>query len=154
MARSSGSAGRPLWRGFPEIRETPVAGAGGSRRLVPVLGIVFPRSFSWASARKGTVAVLVATLVVSLSAFGIYAVEGGQNKNITSVGDGFWWAIVTATTVGYGDVSPMTTEGRFIAVALMLVGIGFISILTATVASTTTPPNAASFIRHLLQQME
>ncbi|HXL15405.1 MAG TPA: polysaccharide deacetylase family protein, partial [Methylomirabilota bacterium] len=56
-------AGRPLWRGFPEIRETPVAGAGGPRRLVPVLGIVLPWSFSWASVRKGTVAVLVATLV-------------------------------------------------------------------------------------------
>jgi type VI protein secretion system component VasK len=45
------------------------------------------------------------------------------------------WLSPAATTVGYGDISPTTTEGRLIAVLLMLVGIGAISILTATVAS-------------------
>jgi voltage-gated potassium channel len=45
------------------------------------------------------------------------------------------WAIVTATTVGYGDISPVTTEGRVIAVGLMLLGIGVIGAFTATVAS-------------------
>lgn len=46
-----------------------------------------------------------------------------------------WWAVVTATTVGYGDVSPVTLEGRLIAVVLMLTGIGVIGVFTATVAS-------------------
>jgi voltage-gated potassium channel Kch len=45
------------------------------------------------------------------------------------------WAIVTTTTVGYGDVSPVTGEGRLIAVALMLVGISFIGVFTAAVTS-------------------
>ncbi len=78
---------------------------------------------------------LATAVVVGLGATGIYAVEGGQNGNIHSIGDAFWWAIVTTTTVGYGDVSPVTTEGRFIATALMLVGIGFIGVFTATITS-------------------
>jgi len=65
----------------------------------------------------------------------IFGVEHGHNSAIQSVGDAFWWAIVTTTTVGYGDVSPVTTEGRIIAVALMFVGIGFIGVFTATITS-------------------
>ena len=49
--------------------------------------------------------------------------------------DGIWWAFVTATTVGYGDISPHTTYGRLIAMALMLVGIGLIGSLTSTLTS-------------------
>jgi voltage-gated potassium channel len=81
--------------------------------------------------------VLLATIViVSLGAVGIFVVErGSSNSNIHSMGDAFWWAIVTATTVGYGDLSPVTGEGRVIAVGLMIVGIGFIGILTATLTS-------------------
>jgi voltage-gated potassium channel len=49
--------------------------------------------------------------------------------------DGIWWAVVTVTTVGYGDLYPHSVPGRLIAMGLMLVGIGFISVLTATVAT-------------------
>jgi voltage-gated potassium channel len=76
---------------------------------------------------------LVGVATVTLGAAGIYIVE--KDLTVSSVGDALWWAIVTVTTVGYGDVSPKTPEGRLIAVALMLVGIGVISALTATIAS-------------------
>lgn len=46
-----------------------------------------------------------------------------------------WWSFVTTTTVGYGDISPVTNGGRIIAVVLMLVGIGFIGMLTGTIAT-------------------
>src|SRR6202044_4118684 len=49
--------------------------------------------------------------------------------------DALWWAVVTVTTVGYGDRFPVTEGGRAVAVVLMLVGIGLIGVLTATVAS-------------------
>ena len=76
-----------------------------------------------------------AVVVVFLGAFGVFIFETDANKSIGSFGDALWWAVVTATTVGYGDVSPVTVEGRFIAVVLMLTGIGVIGIFTATVAS-------------------
>ena len=52
-----------------------------------------------------------------------------------SFADGFWWSFVTATTVGYGDISPSTIPGRIIATVLMIVGIGLIGSLTSTITA-------------------
>lgn len=52
-----------------------------------------------------------------------------------SVFDGIWWSFVTATTVGYGDISPSTAAGRVIAAILMIVGIGLIGSLTSTITA-------------------
>lgn len=49
--------------------------------------------------------------------------------------DSLWWSIVTATTVGYRDISPKTFLGRIIAVILIFIGIGFISMLTSTITN-------------------
>ena len=61
--------------------------------------------------------------------------EKAKGSNIHSYPDALWWAIVTVTTVGYGDRYPVSAGGRGVAVVLMLVGIGLIGVLTATVAS-------------------
>jgi voltage-gated potassium channel len=78
---------------------------------------------------------LATAVIVALGAIGIFTVEHGTNPNIGGIADAFWWAMVTVTTVGYGDVSPVTPEGRLIAVALMIVGTGFIGVFTATITS-------------------
>lgn len=58
-----------------------------------------------------------------------------EGSNIKTFDDGLWWAVTTVTTVGYGDRFPTTSEGRILAVMLMLVGISLVGVITASVAS-------------------
>jgi voltage-gated potassium channel len=72
-------------------------------------------------------------LIALLTVLGGGAAFGAVEKHATTW-DGVWWAISTMTTVGYGDVLPHTDLGRVLAIAIMLVGIGFIAIITGAVA--------------------
>jgi voltage-gated potassium channel len=62
----------------------------------------------------------------------------------TTPPDGVWWAVVTATTVGYGDLYPTDVEGRIIGIVVMLLGIGFIAVRTGTVASRFVQTDTSS----------
>jgi voltage-gated potassium channel len=73
---------------------------------------------------------LIIIVIVAISSLSLSWVE----PNLSLI-DSLWWAVVTLTTVGYGDVTPKTIPGRFIAFLDMLVGIGVLTLLTATVAS-------------------
>jgi voltage-gated potassium channel len=79
---------------------------------------------------------LVAVGLLFLGAWLVLLFEkNAAGSNIHSYHDAIWWAVVTVTTVGYGDRFPVSEGGRAVAVVLMLVGIGLIGVLTATVAS-------------------
>jgi voltage-gated potassium channel len=80
--------------------------------------------------------VLLSLITVTMGAFTMYVVEhNASDSKITSLGDAFWWAAVTVTTVGYGDVYPVTVEGRVIATVIMVIGIAILSILISTVGA-------------------
>ena len=74
-------------------------------------------------------------IITLLGSIGIYTFEYGINTEIKSIGDALWWSIVTVTTVGYGDIIILSRWGRVIACILMLTGVGFISMLTSTMAT-------------------
>ncbi|CAN5293729.1 potassium channel family protein [soil metagenome] len=91
------------------------------------------------SALRGRVVIYVAG-AASLLIFVAALAELDQERHapgasIVTFPDGLWWAIVTMTTVGYGDLYPVTDVGRWIAVAVMLGGIALIGVVTATFAS-------------------
>lgn len=66
----------------------------------------------------------------------VWALERGEpGTSFTSFGESLWWAVVTVTTVGYGDVTPQTVMGRFVAAILMVLGIGIFGVLAAAMAS-------------------
>jgi voltage-gated potassium channel len=85
---------------------------------------------------RGLVWLFVAwAAVMVLCSLGLYAAEKGVNAAVSSPLDALWWGITTMTTVGYGDVTPVTPEGRIAATVLMVLGIGLFSAVTATVTS-------------------
>ena len=80
--------------------------------------------------------VLTSIFVAYIAAVQITITERSvEGSNIKNFADGLWWATTTVTTVGYGDRYPTTSEGRFLAVLLMIVGISLIGVITASVAA-------------------
>lgn len=91
----------------------------------------------------------------SISGALVYAFEkDAPGSNITSLGDALWWAAVTTTTVGYGDHSPVTTDGRAIALLLMVVGIGLVGVVTANVAAYFVEREQAEEMAVLREQLD
>jgi voltage-gated potassium channel len=77
-----------------------------------------------------------AVAIVYAASLAILDVEGTRPESkIHNLGDALWWAITTVTTVGYGDLSPVTPMGKLVAVALMIGGIALVGSVTATLAS-------------------
>jgi len=85
-------------------------------------------------ASQGLVTVAAVTLLLTIAGGSLLWVVEPQtvNNDLTA---GLWWAVVTMTTVGYGDIAPATTGGRLLAVVLMLSGLGLISTLAAAISA-------------------
>ncbi len=77
--------------------------------------------------------------IVFISGVLIYVFEGsGQNENITDFFHALYWALVTISTVGYGDISPVTVEGRAVSMIVIIAGIGILSFATSIIVSAFT----------------
>jgi voltage-gated potassium channel len=99
----------------------------------------------WASRRKITVFLLTVMTIVLIVGALMHLIEGPR-AGFTSIPAGMYWAIVTLTTVGYGDIAPQTPLGRFLAAAVMILGYGIIAVPTGIVTAelihaTRSPAN-------------
>jgi voltage-gated potassium channel len=78
-------------------------------------------------------ATVIATVTTSITVVAGLLMTLVDHGNFPSVGSGLWWAIQTVTTVGYGDHVPTTAAGQLVAALVMLLGIGFITVITASI---------------------
>ena len=81
-------------------------------------------------------AVVIATVSTAITIGAGLLMTVADRKSFPSIGSGLWWAVQTVTTVGYGDHVPATTAGKLVAALVMLVGIGFLTVITAAITST------------------
>ncbi len=81
-------------------------------------------------------AVIIMSVLVILSASVMYSVENDAQPDVfDSIPSAIWWSVVTMTTVGYGDVTPVTFLGKFISIFIMLLGVGIVALPAATLAA-------------------
>jgi voltage-gated potassium channel len=105
-------------------------------RLIFALKILHQRTERWTRDRLAVYVAATTLLLVAVAALAVLDAERGQpDSTIHTYPDALWWAVVTITTVGYGDFSPATTEGRLVAVAMMIGGIGLLGFVTGSVTS-------------------
>jgi voltage-gated potassium channel Kch len=114
-------------------------GSGG-RELDPVVDETrlerrLDRIVAHATRPRGA-AVVIATVSTSITVGAGILMTVADRENFPSVGSGLWWAVQTVTTVGYGDHVPENVAGRLVAALVMLVGIGFLTVITAAITST------------------
>lgn len=105
-------------------------------RLITVISVLQRVAGNALRGRVVSYVVGGSALLIYLAALAMFDAErDSPGATITSFGDALWWAVVTITTVGYGDLSPTTALGRMIAVGLMIGGITLLGMVTATLAS-------------------
>jgi voltage-gated potassium channel len=93
------------------------------------------RAVARATTPRGA-AIVIASASIVITFGSAILMTLADHENYPSVGSGLWWAVQTVTTVGYGDHTPVTVSGRLVAALVMLVGIGFLTVITAAITST------------------
>lgn len=105
-------------------------------KVVTLIGVLQRSAGAKLRGRVVTYAAGSTVLLVYVAALAMLDTERDHPESqITTFGDAVWWAIATVTTVGYGDLSPVSAQGRVIAVGLMIGGIALLGVVTATLAS-------------------
>ncbi len=133
-----------------------------SARALKVLKILRLMAFAdrgWHTAKRiwagtsGRYVLAAAIALIAASAVGVWVFEDGGGGDIDSPGETIWWAIVTMTTVGYGDISPTTGGGKAVAIVLMLAGITVFGVITANLAAWFTANKEEADTEDLTEQI-
>jgi voltage-gated potassium channel len=105
---------------------------------------------------------LIAGVTTLMTVGAGFVITLADHHNFPSFGSGLWWAVQTVTTVGYGDHVPTTVGGKLVAAFIMLVGVGFLTVITASITSTFVArsrreqgaPDASTGIAQQLRQID
>jgi voltage-gated potassium channel Kch len=108
--------------------------------------------------RGATIVIATVSTTITVGAALLMTVVDGEN--FPSIGSGLWWGVQTVTTVGYGDNVPTNLAGRLVAVLVMLLGIAFLTVITASITSTFVsrsqhePSDTETAIAEQLRQLD
>jgi voltage-gated potassium channel len=102
--------------------------------LYKVLKITGKEIRKYPSKTKLDYATVILLLVLVIGSFLFFLVEHGVNPEVPTYDSAMWYSIVSMTTVGYGDIVPITAIGRVIGIIIILTGMGYVSLVTATLA--------------------
>src|SRR5690349_12548221 len=127
-----------------ESPQTPHAkGTAGDRPAkVPLTARLLMRESL--TARRAAAIIAAFTLLITIAG-GILA-RIVDRQEYPTIGKGLWFALQTVTTVGYGDVTPKQVSGRVIAAVVMLTGIGFLAVITASVTASLIESSRRRFV--------
>jgi voltage-gated potassium channel len=119
-------------------------------RLVSLLRVLNRSASAGLRGRVGAYVAVGSTLMGFVAAVAVLDAErDAPRATITTFGDAAWWAATTMTTVGYGDLYPVTTAGRWIAVGLMVAGLALLGAVSATLASWLVESVTTSTVEEL-----
>ncbi|WP_030438123.1 potassium channel family protein [Actinoplanes subtropicus] len=105
-------------------------------RLLNALRVINRHAAHWTRGRLAVYVIAGTVLIVLVAGLAVLEAERGHpGSTIESYPEALWWAVCTITTVGYGDLYPQTVEGRLVALALMVGGLGLIGFTTGSLAS-------------------
>ena len=126
-----------------EGRDAPIgeSESGDAPEKVPITARLLLHESFTARRAAGTIAAF--TLLITVAGGILERVVDRQE--FPTIGKGLWFALQTVTTVGYGDVTPKQADGRFIGAVVMLAGIGFLAVITASVTASLVESSRRRF---------
>lgn len=130
---------------FPKTKEYFSKPSPWKRR--GLLKSLFRHKFSYIIAVTIVLLLLMGTLAS-------YAEHADPSANILTPGEGIWWAFVSITTVGYGDHFPVTFWGKVISALLIIVGMSFLSVLTANIAAYFVEEDETDALREINERLK
>ena len=104
--------------------------------------------------------IVIATLATVITVGAGLLMTAVDGENFPSIGSGLWWGVQTVTTVGYGDNVPTNLVGQLVAVLVMLLGIAFLTVITASITSTFVsrtqhePPDTETAMAEQFRQLD
>jgi voltage-gated potassium channel len=120
------------WFLIPGLEGTEILQLARVARLLRIVAVT--PSARLIAQRLGQVGVFAGAMLL-FSSWAAYNAEHATNPEFATYGDALWWGIVTLTTVGYGDITPITQLGRIAGVFLMVTGVATLGVISGTLAS-------------------
>lgn len=139
------------------LSSIPFAFAFKSIRIIRVVRVLRLLRVVWRMRRLGgqmREIVHVTGLVSATAVSGAVALRMIEPDTVKTFGDSMWWAIVTMSTVGYGDISPQTPAGRGVAVTMIIVGIAIFGYAVSILTSIMVDPDDSEDVKDILRRIE